>query len=481
MGVYSDGFYYLFVYLPLYFIFGLLQKLYWICNGMNDIIVQIETDQLYERSAQVFDIWYKAKREPFHLLGRRNFIATHRTFEHPNYVLAHNVSLLAVGMDQATFVEVPSDYDIYDCRKSPFIYLGQFKHAVRVITMPISSFIRCAEELGDPKMKVIWLHSTGRCGSTAMSQVFESLPNCCTVSEPMCLFVARNEAALRLPTKQFRQYITSDIYYKMSQASTRLMAKPNAHNPDILFIKNFTLAGVMEVQEIEKYFPDHTNLYLYRGCEDTVQSYLRSLNNHFLLNLVMKMRSHAFLRYIIRTPKILIKTLANPEIVDMSPWLTDIDNQLSMTSFGLLVVQWSCFCKHYTQLVRAHNSKVRAIRYEDIVNHKDATLIKLFQFCGISLDYVEVAKKSLEADSQEGTLLSKANLGKFKKVHVTDSIKEEANKYLKVTGMNPLGQPTYLPNVLSPCVSTRRSSSCDSADGLRLGARNGHVSISMPG
>ena len=478
MGVYKDGLFYLLLYLPFYWLFSLLQRLYWICNGMHNIVTEIEDGQLYERSAQVFDIRYKVKKEPFQVLSRRNFIATHRMFEHPNYVLSYNISLLAVEMDQAIFVEVPVTYDIFDCRKSPFVHLGQFKEAVRIITMPISSLIRCAEELGDPKMKIIWLHSTGRCGSTAMSQVFEAIPNCTTLSEPMCLFVARNEAAARYSTKQYRKWLNSKRYNNMCQAAVRLMAKPNEHNPDILFIKNFTLSGLMEVEGIEKCFPTHINLFLYRDCLETVQSYLRSLNNHFFLNVVMKLRGSTFTRYIIRSPKLLIKSLAAPDALDLHPWMTDPDNHLSMTSFGLVVIQWCCFLSHYKYLVSRKGSLLGAIRYEDIVDQRHATLTKLFQFCEVPLEYVELAKKSLETDSQEGTVLSKSSLEKFKKVHVTDSLRDEANMYLKACSLSPLGQPTYLPNALSPNVGTDNSS--ESITGLHSAPLNTHISISMP-
>jgi len=470
MGVFASGLFYIFIYMPLFFLYTFIQRLYWFCNGMGDIVNQIEEGQLYDRSAQVFDVVWKCKKEPFQLVSHRNFIGTHRSFEHPNYVLRHNVSLLAVEMDLALFVEVPNDYDIFDCRKSPFIHIGQFEQAVKFIILPISSFVRCAEELGDPKMKVIWLHSTGRCGSTAMSQVFEAVPNCTTESEPMCLFTARNEAAQAFGTKKFRQYLNSEDYKQSFIATVRMMCKPNEHNPDILFIKNCTLSGVMDVPSLEEYFPDHTNLFLYRDCLDTVQSYIRSLNKHFFLNLILKMRESAITRFLIRSPHVLLKTLAAPHTLETHQWLSDSKLQLEATKFGLLVIQWGCYCSHYTEMVTTTKSNVRAILYEDIVEHKHATLTLLFQFCGISLDYVELAKKSLESDSQEGTVLSMSNLGKFKKTHITEELRTEGNFYLNAFKLKPLGQRTHLPKALSP--------SADEHSG-DITQSNGHVAITI--
>lgn len=491
MGVNGKACFYIFIYLPIYFIFKFFQRLYWFCNGMSDIVDQIEAGQLYERSAHVFDIQWKVKKEAFHLLSKRNFIATHRSFEHPNYVLNYNVSLLAVELDQALFVEVPHGYDIFDCRKSPFIHIGQFKESVRIITMPLSAFFRCAEELGDPKSKVIWLHSTGRCGSTAMSQVFEAIPNCTTVSEPMCMFTYRNEGGVVYNTKKYRQLLNSETYENVVKATARMMAKPNEHNPDILFIKNFTLSGVIEVPLLEQMFPNDSHLFLYRDCLDTVQSYLKSLNSHFWMALVMKLRANACLRYTIRSPKLLFKALSPPEIIDMNQWLNDTNTQLDMSAFGLLVIQWSSCCQYYTHLVNTTPTQMKAIRYEDIVEHKDATLHLLFEFCGISLDYMELAKKSLEADSQAGTCLSMTTLNQFKKTHITDELINEGNFYLKGFQLPPLTVPTYLPRVLSPSIPSQGGAGdhplSHIEDGLGIhsnlsngnGHGNGHISIQV--
>lgn len=459
MGVRSTGLFYIFIYLPIYYLFTLLQRIYWFCNGMSDIVYQINAGQLYERSAQVFDIQWKVKKEEFQLLNRKNFIATHHSFEHPNFVLSNSVSLLCIHDDGAIFVEVPSSYNIFDCRQSPFVHLGQFDNAFRIITLPLSSLIQLGEDIGDPRMRVIWLHSTGRCGSTAVGQVFEVVPRCITLSEPMCLFTFKQKAGLVKSEKKYRQFLRSELHQNVIKAGVRLMAKPNDHDPEILFIKNFTLSGVNDLPYLERMFPDHTHLFLYRDCLPTVQSYLRSLNSHFWMSFLLSLRRNACLRFIIRSPSIFIRTLVAPEVLDKHQWLRDSSLQLEMTDFGLLVIQWGCLCDMYVQLREQGRSKVRAIRYEDIVRNKDQTLSLLFDFCGISSSYIDAAKKSLETDSQEGTLLSRSTLGKAKKKHVTESLHSEANFYLKAFKLGSLNEPMFLPGVLSPNVQSPANNS----------------------
>ena len=454
MGVWSRALFYIFIYLPVYFIFTLIQRFYWICNGMYDIVNQIENGQLYERSAQVFDIRWKLKKEDFQTLSRWNWIGTHASFEHPSFVLRHDVSLICCQLDMAVFVQTPPEYDIFDCRQSPFIHLGQFDQAYRIVTLPIASLIRLGNELGDPKAKVIWLHSTGRCGSTALGQVFEVIPNCITISEPMPIFTLRLGATEAYGDADYRAYLKDPIYLEAMRAIMRLLAKPNQHKPETILIKNFTLSGVNELPEMEKLIPNQVHLFLYRDCLATVKSYLKSLNSHFWMGLVMSLRSNAALRYVIRSPHLLLKSLSHPEVIDGNQWLDDSALQLRMSAFGLLVMQWATLCDYYNRVRVTGRSSVRAIRYEDIVENKIQTLRLLFQYCGISEEYLELAKKSLETDSQIGTVLAKSNLAKHKQNDITSEMMNEANFYLRGFNLPPLNQPVYLPGVISPAAGT---------------------------
>ena len=52
-----------------------------------------------------------------------------------------------------------------------FIRYAQNDYCKRLIVVPLSTFHRMAEVLGDPKGEVIFLFNTGRCGSTLLTQV----------------------------------------------------------------------------------------------------------------------------------------------------------------------------------------------------------------------------------------------------------------------------------------------------------------------
>ena len=54
---------------------------------------------------------------------------------------------------------------------SPFIRLAQTVFCRRLIIVPLTTFHRMAEMIGDPQGELIVLFNPGRCGSTLLTQV----------------------------------------------------------------------------------------------------------------------------------------------------------------------------------------------------------------------------------------------------------------------------------------------------------------------
>ena len=65
-----------------------------------------------------------------------------------------------------------------------FFMGGQYQYATNVIRMSINEFVCLAETIGDPKVQVIWISTTCRCGGTLLTQVFESVPATLSVHQP---------------------------------------------------------------------------------------------------------------------------------------------------------------------------------------------------------------------------------------------------------------------------------------------------------
>lgn len=117
-----------------------------------------------------------------------NFFFRHVRYTHPEAVLAPNVTLLNLDPHFAVFAVVQGpNKDVLKHTTGPFMYINQFKLCSELIRLPIESFLRLAEEIGDPVGKLVILSNTGRCGSTLLTQLFEELPHTVAISEPEVL------------------------------------------------------------------------------------------------------------------------------------------------------------------------------------------------------------------------------------------------------------------------------------------------------
>jgi len=54
---------------------------------------------------------------------------------------------------------------------SSFMCVAQFDFCRRLIVVPLTTFHRMAEQIGDPQGELIFMFYTARCGSTLLSQV----------------------------------------------------------------------------------------------------------------------------------------------------------------------------------------------------------------------------------------------------------------------------------------------------------------------
>ena len=168
----------------LQFVFRKLQAVVWQFNGTQQKIKNIHQNKSYETCAHVQSIWTRYTVADIFAGNKANFISTHDMFTHPDYLLANNVSLFDVTPEEAVFVETDHTVDIYNSDVAIFVRIAQYNYAKKLITMPLWAFHTFADNLGDPKGKAILLSNTGRCGSTLLTQVFESTEECVCISEP---------------------------------------------------------------------------------------------------------------------------------------------------------------------------------------------------------------------------------------------------------------------------------------------------------
>jgi len=64
-----------------------------------------------------------------------------------------------------------ADMYLWRGKFGPAMRLNQAKFCRRLIVVPLTTFHRLAEQIGDPRGELIFLFNTARCGSTLLTQV----------------------------------------------------------------------------------------------------------------------------------------------------------------------------------------------------------------------------------------------------------------------------------------------------------------------
>ena len=64
--------------------------------------------------------------------------------------------------EYAIFCISKPEVDIANLQKYPFYVVAAYEEAVKLVILPIKSFHRLANDLGDPKLNVVMIYMTAR-------------------------------------------------------------------------------------------------------------------------------------------------------------------------------------------------------------------------------------------------------------------------------------------------------------------------------
>jgi len=177
------------LYKLLRLVFITVQSIFWRLNGTARKVREARLPHNYERSAQVLDVLL------VHCFGHAtttdSFICTHNRFEHPQYIIDNdNITLMTVSDHDAVFGEpARTGMHLWRSEYSSFLRSAQLQFCRRLIVVPLSTFHRTAELIGDPAGQLIFISHTSRCGSTLLTQMMESTRRCVALSEPQSTVV----------------------------------------------------------------------------------------------------------------------------------------------------------------------------------------------------------------------------------------------------------------------------------------------------
>lgn len=446
------------LHLIIYSLLSAVQFVLWRLNGVSDHLSDIDSGRTYDQSAQLLKVWsqYRIKIACIHY--RRHFISTHAEFVHPDYALQEHVTLMTVTDKEAIFSVSEKTVNSFDVRAFPFLFDSLFCNARYLLVMPISSFLTLGEKQGDPVSKVIWIHHTGRCGSTALSQAFSALPDTVSLSEPHCLFALRQTFKRKhLFTKTNWQ--VSQEYKSIFQSSVRLILKPNLKQAaDIFVVKAVPMNGIAHADLLYEMFPNFSQIFMYRDAAPQITSIYRCISGHDLIHdITLTLSRNPVLSRIFPTVMPLqFMYCVCDERTHSNRFILNCDLTSENTTFIGLVINWAELCFHYKELAASRFEKnlprMPAFKFEHMRADLHRYLTVLFAQCQLQLTPLrsKLFLEALEVDSQMKSYVSRDKVAQ-KKIEITADMIDEANKYLTLYGMSAWGETTDLEGTVTQC------------------------------
>ncbi|MEP7291385.1 MAG: hypothetical protein ABI835_06355 [Chloroflexota bacterium] len=325
-------------------------------------------------TATVLEIVEKIKTHPFGTALPENFVVRRAETLDAQIVLDHpNISLYCLDdlKREAWFVETPPDADLIN---APFYYAAQYEHALRIYAVPYAEFHALAASL--PAPKVIFVHSTGRCGSTLISKTFNTVPGVRSLSEP--------DIYLQIYFMRMLDPARDDEYRRLLKSATLFYG--SAAKTVVLKFR----AMVIQVGDLLcEAFPNATNLFLYRNQE----SWSRSMG--------IEATPVATRRDPVQEFPVYRRGMAPLSL----PFAAEHGREA--TPVELTTLSWLSLMERYVALCEI-GIPFLALRYEDILAHPKQVLKAAFDYCGLNGD-VDSAYALFATDSQEGTLWSRAS------------------------------------------------------------------------
>ena len=382
-----------------------------------------KTAPSYENSATIHRVIWKRKWMEVAECIPGNFLTWPVTNVHPKYTLKPTVSLYCITKDIAVFVETSKDVDIYRSDLNPFLYISQFKYCVQVITMPMSAFNRLATETGDPSCQVILLSNTGRCGSTIVGQMFESVPRTLLLSESDAL---TNLAFIRtegeLSNDEYEEALASVIRItcKAHPNTTRMCIKPRSQ-------------ALIHMDTISRLFPEVKQLFLYRNVLETVSSFLHlSVVNpaQRLLRLFADNDTFSAIVPFFRSFFIYIMCIRHEN---------QFKDPQNMITIEIVTTMWASSVV-LAERIKKRDNNLLPLKYEDLMANPQNFCEVLFKAVDIDVSMVKNALSALEKDSQKGTMFGERSTGKDPWRHFSDEDVTKVNTILSMYTLPNLGK-----------------------------------------
>lgn len=288
------------------------------------------------------------------------------------------ITLYSLDFDTKTavFVETPADIDL---SQAPFMFVPQYDEALRVLTLSFDEMLQLADGITIKEERLVFIHSTGRCGSTLASQVFAQVPGVVNLSEPFVL--------PQLVIEKVAHSGQKDELINLFKASVLLLCKTDANTAWVIKEHSYALELADWLYDL---FPQAKHLFLYRNTETWMRSCLSAYFGGGAMTTEELLREEAgFRAYKDR----LIPSLA---ILPPEPHLSFAET---------MTIEWLSYMERHAQFC-GMGMEMLAIRYQDWKASPQKTAEAMLDYCRCRPDDMSAVHAILEQDSQGGTMLA---------------------------------------------------------------------------
>jgi hypothetical protein len=394
-------------------IFCLFQSLSWMLFGIQNVIDKNKNGT--KPVAQAMKVLTWCKPDPLIPTTLRDFICVHDEYLENEYVLQHDeVTLIFFDphQDVAVFAEGQPGQLLWHSDSDPFLSISACKHARRLILMPVVEFNKLCATLPDPKGALVCLGHTGRCGSTLLTQIFESTNEAVCYSEPCTLHNLSDRYTYGENVQEVRQLMRSVI---------RMYTRPLKclPNPKVFLMKPHPGPDFSICKLFKEVYPETKVFYMYRSMEKLSQSIYKvswAISLTRLVYIISRFSGNLLEKY-----------------YKLAGYPSDEANRILDNDYCCGVFQAISASKVYIQMLQEDPS-IRGVLFDDLIEHKEAGVRSIFKICGLPESLVKKGMEAFARDSQRGTFIAKKTLSNFPQLTYTMEDKVKADALLREFG-----------------------------------------------
>lgn len=409
------------------FFYMTIQHVNWQINGTAEKIRESRRPENYDRCAQVLDIVSFNQFDNVQHGSIEDYILSHNRFENPKYIFDNDhISLITINEENAIFgAAKQKGRHLWKLDYCSFMRKTEVLNSNQLILVPLNHFHRMAEELGDPKGQLIFLFSTGRCGSTLLLQMIQTTGKCISISEPD----STSSLALWYKNKgdspQLRQ-LCRDV--------VRWTCRP---------YKNFTpMAYMLKIMPLYTYalpifrdtYPQSKCLFMYRNVIKVAQSIYRISRGSPILIMASALGK--------------LSAMFTEGCFDYVGYLGKEFRYRLRDDLSLGVVMAAVNCKLYVEF-RLNGHAVSAVRYEDIMEDKHFAAREILKFCDLPISFEEDFLRGLESDSQPNSVVTRKMASAHVDPPLTPELERLANLNLKKNNLPIIGDDWLLEGTIT--------------------------------